>query len=393
MDDRIIVCKKDDVSITALFRGNICHRILMSKSDRDFRIGNIYTGRIEKLVDNVKAAFVDIGFEQNVYVPFEKMQMPLTLPAHSDGKIHEGDKILVQIERMPSKNKPASAAGDFSLVGNSVVLFYGRKGISFSKKINDSAFRESKKINYFDFESLGLMFRTNAPYYSDSVIQEEVQDLKRIYDAILKDFSHSLPGKCLYKGLQENLCIFRDEYIRDIKEIVVEETEIYSYLKNLPSFNNIDIRLHQDSSVSLYHIYDLKKVINDALARRVWLKSGAYLVFDNTEALTVIDVNSGKASAAKSGKNILHRINLEAAEEILHQIALRNLSGIIIVDFINSDGNGDTAELLHYLEDKTYGDRVHTRIVDITKLGLAELTREKTDAPLSEVVKSLNFIP
>ena len=397
MEYQIVVCSKDDIRITAVFSDRICKRILIGKSDENFQVGDIYCGRIEKMVDNVKAAFVNIGMKQNVYVPYDKMKEAITRPGHADGKVHEGDTILVQIERMPSKNKPATAVGDFSLVGNSVILFHGRTGVSFSKKIENSAFRERMKEQFGQCykNDTGIMFRTNAPLYQEEIIHTEIHKLTAAYEKLVHDFGYSVTGKCLYHGIPQNLTVFRDEYLSDISEIVTEEEDVYSYLKENPfiSETGIHLRYEKNREVSLYHLYDMKKVLSEALARKVWLKSGGYLVIDTTEAMTVIDVNSGKASDAKNKKNLLHQVNLEAADEILHQISLRNLSGIIIVDFINTDGDNDSVELNKYLKANAKNDHGHTSIVDITKLGLVEITREKQEAPLSELVKSLGFIP
>ena len=398
MDDRIIICKKDDISVTAVFSGKVCNKLYLDSNRDGMRIGDIYVGRIDKLVDNVKAAFVNIGTEQNVYVPYEKMKNPAAEPMHADGRIHEGDRILVQIERMPAKNKPATAVADISLVGCAVILFPGREGVSFSKKIEDSGFRDSMKQQYAPLLKewqQGIMFRTNSPSYTAEVIHEEILRLKKDYESIRKEFTYKRYGERVYKGLPAHLTVFRDAYLQDIQEIVTQEQESYDYLKQLPIVHgkNVRIRTEKDSEVSLYHLYDLKKCFNDALSRKVWLKSGGFLVFDVTEALTVIDVNSGKASANKGSGNSLHQINLEAAEEILHQIRLRNLSGIILVDFINTDGSDDADKLMQFLKEQAQLDRGNTIIVDITKLGLVEITRVKTDAPLSETVKKLSFQP
>lgn len=351
------------------------------------------------MVPSMNACFVNIGFTDNVYVPFEKMNSPYIEPAHRDGKIHVGDKLLVMIERLPSKNKPASAVMDISLVGNKLVLLQGRKGLSFSKKITDSERREALKSLFAEkkCDDFGLMLRTNAPFSSDEELLTEYSLLTDTFRSITERFRYGKEGTRLYQGLPEYLCFLRDEYLPELSELVTDDPDIFSqvqaYCKQfLPNVSD-KVRFYADKRISLYHVYDMKRIIEEATARKVWLKSGASLVFDKTEAMTVIDVNSDKASEAKGAKGLLHQINLEAAEEIMHQLMLRNLSGIIIVDFINTKGSDDEKELFKLLQELSRRDYRRTVAVDITELGLVELTREKREVPISERIRQLSFIP
>lgn len=399
MEDRIIICKKDGVTISAKFTDRRCNRLSFYRDETTLRVGDIYIGRIESMVPSMNACFVNIGFTDNVYVPFEKMNSPYIEPAHRDGKIHVGDKLLVMIERLPSKNKPASAVMDISLVGNKLVLLQGRKGLSFSKKITDSERREALKSLFAEkkCDNFGLMLRTNAPFSSDEELLTEYSLLTDTFRSITERFRYGKEGTRLYQGLPEYLCFLRDEYLPELSELVTDDPDIFSqvqaYCKQfLPNVSD-KVRFYADKRISLYHVYDMKRIIEEATARKVWLKSGASLVFDKTEAMTVIDVNSDKASEAKGAKRLLHQINLEAAEEIMHQLMLRNLSGIIIVDFINTKGSDDEKELLKLLQELSRRDYRRTVAVDITELGLVELTREKREVPISERIRQLSFIP
>ena len=397
MDDRIIICRKDGFLVTAVFRGKECNRLSVCKASEDMRIGNIYIGRIASIVPNMNACFADIGTGQNVHVPLEKTEGALCAPAHADGKLHVGDSILLQIDRLPSKQKVASATGAVSLVGNAVCLLQGRKGISFSKKIVTPGFRDSirKVFEGRTEEGFGVMLRTNSVAFAEERIVAEYEKLRGTYQEILRRFQCGVPGVCLYQGLPEYMTMFRDEYLSELDEVVTDDPDVYKEMEEylaafLPDYAG-KLRKYDSEKVSLYHLYDLRKVISDALSRTVSLPGGGNLVFDKTEAMTVVDVYSGRGSAV-SKKNALHAVNLEAARELARQMRLRSLSGMILCDFISTDGSDDAADLLTKLREFTKDDR-DTDVVDITKLGIVEITRQKRDVPLYETVKKLGFMP
>ena len=174
---------------------------------------------------------------------------------------------------------------------------------------------------------------------------------------------------------------------QEYTEILTDQADIFENLQNNPAFVGKSIRYYSEAetaSLPLSSLYGLSSKLDTALGKKVWLKSGAYLVIEPTEALTVIDVNSGKFTSGKPSAETIRMVNREAAEEIALQLRLRNLSGIIIVDFINMDQLQDQKELLQYLSALTANDRQQTRIVGITPLGLVEITRKKNSRPLAE---------
>ena len=191
MDDRIIICRKDECIVSAVFRGDACFRLAVCRDDDTLRVGNIYIGRVDSIVDNVNAAFVDIGLKTNVYAPLKKLYGAYSQPAHADGRLHKGDTVLVQIDRLPSGIKPASATGEISLVGNAVVLLKERNGVSFSKMIDDPEFRTSMRELFRERKSddYGIMFRTNAPFFETDKIIAEYELLKKEYDRLTNDIA------------------------------------------------------------------------------------------------------------------------------------------------------------------------------------------------------------
>lgn len=396
MDDRIIICRKDECIVSAVFRGNECFRLSVCKDNDMLRLGSIYIGRIASVVDNVKACFADIGLETNVYVPFNKLEGALAVPEHADGRIHQGDSVLLQIDRLPSGSKPASATGEISLAGNATVLLRSRKGLSFSKMITVPGYRDSMREAFRDKigDDYGVMLRTNAPYFDTDKVLTEYELLKKEYEEILRRFAFGRPGTLIRDGLPDYMTMFRDEHLSDLSEIVTDDETVYARLTDycsrfLPELSP-KIRMYRSDQVSLYHVYDLARCFKEALSGKVYLKSGAEMVFDRTEAMTVVDVNSGKASKS-SKKNALFEINQSAAKELARQISLRNLSGMILCDFISA-GKEESGRLLESMREYASFDR-DINVVDITALGIMEITRVKKEAALYETVKKTGFTP
>lgn len=187
--------------------------------------------------------------------------------------------------------------------------------------------------------------------------------------------------------------MLRNTYTADLTSIITDDPQIYNslehYLKENDLQNLSKLRLYQDDLLPLYKLCRLEREIDLATSRQVWLKSGGYLVIDPTEALTVIDVNTGKYSGKKLRRETLKTINLEAAKEAARQIRLRNLSGIILIDFINMENKKDQKELLAFLESRLFADPVKTRLIDMTKLELVEITRKKVHKTLKEQIAAL----
>ena len=187
--------------------------------------------------------------------------------------------------------------------------------------------------------------------------------------------------------------MLRNTYTADLTSIITDDPQIYNSLEHYLKENDLQtlskLRLYQDDLLPLYKLCRLEREIDLATSRQVWLKSGGYLVIDPTEALTVIDVNTGKYSGKKLRRETLKTINLEAAKEAARQIRLRNLSGIILIDFINMENKEDQKELLAFLESRLFADPVKTRLIDMTKLELVEITRKKVHKTLKEQIAAL----
>ncbi len=350
-------------------------------------LNNIYVGRVSNILSNIKAAFVDIKPNLSCYLSMEDYK--------SEKKLKIGDIITVQISKDSIKTKQPSVTTDICLTGKYAII-HADKTIGVSAKIKDDKKRDGLK-NIFenvlkDFDtskrcqdiSYGAIIRTKAAdeNVSDKLIADEMKELLYKLDNLL--------DKARYMTAYSKVYESEAAYIKDMAyfsekedcEVITDDIVIYNeFLENHKS----QVRLYTDSMISLADLYNLKSLTEKALSKRAYLKSGAYLVIEPTEAMTVIDVNTGKAIHGKNSEEYILKINCEAAKEIARQIRLRNLSGIIMIDFISMKSENSNNELLSCLRDYTATDDVPVKVVDITKLGLVELTRKKIRKPLYEL--------
>ena len=267
-----------------------------------------------------------------------------------------------------------------------MVDYFGR-GIIFSKKLSKEV-KERLKKQIFDQEIKGrknyrFTVRTNAGELTDPApLFDEMQKFTAVFDGITDTWQHRTCFSCLYHTESELVKKIQGIPLASYEEIVTDDDEMYHLLKEV--FPDSMLRLYQDDMLSLSSLYSLETHLKEALAKRVWLPSGGYLVIEPTEAMVVIDVNTGKGSKAKGRENIYLKINLEAAKEIARQLRIRNYSGMIMVDFINMESEKDKKTLLESLDRWLKEDRIYTRLVDMTALGIVEITRKKVSRPLSD---------
>ena len=392
MDTRIIY-KKENAIVSAGVRNNRLTDIRITGPEGDLTPGDIYVGRIESVVEGIRGAFVAIGRERNCFLKLDRADYPISSPSHSDGKLHAGDIVLVQVERDEGRNKPATVVTDFSLTGIHLVLIRGKREVRVSSKIEDNTWKALMRpiVNQWIDDDYAIMLRTNSYCVSTDAIKAEFDVLVEIYRTLLTGGQTRAVGSRLFSGLPDYLCDLRDSGMDTLERILTEDEDIYRDVMTFAERFRPDcvsgIELRNKNVYPLEAEFNMRARISELTSRRVWLRSGAYLVFDSTEAMTVIDVNTGKASASKSCSSGFLPCNLEAAAEIAYQIRLRNLSGIIIVDFIDMDSEEDRRELMHTLKELLESDPVRTRVVDMTKLNLVEITRMKKHRPLDEDIK------
>ena len=356
-------------------------------------LGNIYIGKVKNIVKNINSAFVEIGKGQMSYYSLSDNKVHHFAVSQERKELREGDEILVQVARDAVKTKDPVVTANLSFTGHLCVLTAGKNQISFSSKIRSQEWKDQMKalLEPEKEDEFGIIVRTNAAEAEPEAVIGELRQLKAQYHQILENGAHRTCYSKLYEAYPSYINRIRDTYITSMEEIVTDDTEIYGQLKqylheNQPEDEN-RLRLYEDAMLPLAKLYQIDKAMEEALSTHVWLKSGGYLVIEPTEAMTVIDVNTGKYTGKKNKRDTILKINLEAAAEISHQMRLRNLSGIILVDFIDMEEKEDQELLMKTLAVQCARDPVKTTVVDMTRLNLVEITRKKIRKPLHEQVR------
>lgn len=362
--------------------------------EADSIFGNVYRARVSNLSPNINAAFVDIKKGESCY---------LSMDDYHGEKLKVGDLVTVQVVRDKIKTKRYAVTTDISLQGDyAVTTLFAPVGVS--SKITDSARKKELKTlmqnlliaeqdaqfylaegNVAEIERIkkltfGGIIRTQAEHAEDAAITREIEGQARLLYSIMKKSEYATQYTCLYHT--------EVEYIKDIRrmhalqdvEIVTDIPEVTEAISEIPLYTD---------EYTLTLRYSLASLLEKTLSKRAYLKSGAYLVIEPTEAMTVIDVNSGKSIKGKNAEEQFLKINIEAAKEIARQLRLRNISGIVMIDFINMKEESHNHELMKNLAEYVRTDPVRTTVVDMTKLGLVELTRQKGKRALHEVFSEI----
>lgn len=394
MNNKLIITKQDNRIISSIYEGNEMVQVNIDYAGKKSILGNIYIGKVKNIVKNINAAFVEISDGRMCYLSLEENLYPIFVNVKKTDKIVIGDEILVQVSKEDIKTKAPAVTTNLNFTGKYIVLVHGKSAVGVSSKIQDDAERKRLKGLMKDYlqESYGFIVRTNAVNVTEEQLQAELQILKKCYDEIKEFGIHKTKFTLLYETPPGYLCDIRDGFADSIDEIVTDDTIIYNEMKQyLSDYQKEDLHklhLYEDKLISLNNLYSVNTKLENALREKVWLKSGGTIIIQPTEALTVIDINTGKAiSGKKKAQETFFKINMEAAHEIAKQVRLRNISGIIIIDFIDMDAQSDKAALMKELDGLFRKDPIKTTLVDMTALNLVEVTRKKVRKPIHEQIK------
>ena len=369
------------------------------ESDQEKSIlGNIYTGQVENIASNIQAAFVQIEPGKRCYYSLAEAQRAVfSAGRKGNGPLRPGDELLVQVSRDAMKGKLPALTSNLNFTGRYLVLTTGDKKFGLSSKLaQEDRHRLSgwlKEEAERSDKEFGIIVRTNAADASKEEILKELEWLKgRYHKAVVQGrnrtcFSLVLETEPFY------VAAVRDAYGRDLDEIVTDVPEIremiLGYLEEISPELKEKLRFYQDKLLPLYKLYRMETALDAIQKEKVWLNSGGFLVIQQTEAFVSIDVNSGKYTGKKKMEETFRKINLEAVAEIGRQLRLRNLSGIILIDFINMENPDHRDELFHVLQKLLRKDPVKSRAIDITPLHILEMTRKKVRRPVIEDIREL----
>jgi len=356
-------------------------------------VGNIYKGRISKVLPGMGSAFVDIGVERAAFLYIddflekrergdkngngEKWEKPTI-----DAVLKEGDEVLVQISKGPIGTKGARITTHVSLPGRNLVYMPHSTTLGVSRQISNDQERTRLKhlVDEIRPENAGFIVRTVAEGCTEEDIRSDINYLLSLWDEIKKQDENLEAPALLYEDLNITFRTIRDQFSGDIRRLMVDSKSEYQKINHfvrsyLPRYRSLVE--HFSKNVPIFDQYGVEAEIDRALEEKVWLPSGGSLVINQTEALTAIDVNTGRFVGKESHEKTILRTNLEAAEEVVYQLQLRNIGGIIIIDFIDMDTSQNRQKVYQNLKDHLKHDKTRTRILQISEMGLVEMTRKR----------------
>lgn len=376
-------------TLSVLMNHKECLEISCDIEEERSLIGNIYVGKVKNIVKNIDAAFVEIKKGELCFLPLSDAENAIYVNHKENSKLMIGDELLVQVLKDGVKTKAPVVSTNLNFTGRYFVFTTKRKeeiGISNKLTIDDGK-RLQEYVQKKEPE-FGVIVRTNAKNASEEELDREFEYLKEIYDKVITYGIHKTVFSLLMQDEAPYIKQLRNIRKDELDEIITDDQEIYEQAYRFLKFHQPEdlekLRLYEDASYSLWKLYSMETILDDVTRSRVWLKSGGYLVIEPTEALTVVDVNTGKYDGNKNAAATFLKINEEAAVETAKQLRLRNISGIIIIDFIDMKTEEDKQAVLAVLNRELKKDPVKAALVDMTKLNLAEVTRKKIKKSLRE---------
>lgn len=382
---QFVIIRQNNLLISSVFEDQVLDNVIVDETgENSLKAGDIYICKVSHIVKNINAAFVEIQKNKMCYLPLDEISEP-------DGKVIQGQEFPVQIKKAAVKKKQAVVTRKLEFSGKYAVVTTLNQSKSISTKINSEPVRVRLKniLNGFQDISFGIILRTSCEEAEDEVIITECRSLVEEAKKVVERAESRTCFTKLYGSPMEFMKFLRDMGKGAFDRILTDDPDVFDRMNATGYLSGENIQYYEDKTYPLDKLFGVCSKLEKALVKHVWLKSGGSLVIEPTEALTVIDVNTEKAIAGKrNSETTFFKINLEAAREAARQIRIRNLSGIILIDFIDMREKEHEKALLDELKDEFQKDKVKTTVVDITKLGLVEITRMKVRKPLADFLRT-----
>ena len=373
--------------------------LFIERASRSGIVGNLYKGRVSRVLPGMQAAFIDIGLARTAFL--HAADIARAVPAEAEGGapplqdigqlVREGDDILVQVIKEPLGTKGARLSTFISLPSRFLVYMPYSSGVGVSARIEDEAERERLRadVRAAATGAGGYIVRTAGGQASPEALRADMLFLQRLWQHVLAQRAASASASLVHGDLSLSLRVLRDELSADVRRVLVdsaaEQARMQAFAQTYMPEAADRIEYYAGPR-PLFDLHGVEEEIAHALERKVQLKSGGYVVFDQTEAMTTIDVNTGAYVGHRDLEETIFRTNLEAAMTIARQLRLRNLGGIIIIDFIDMDDAAHREQVLAALQGALAGDRAQSHIADISGLGLVEMTRKRTRESLEHLL-------
>ncbi len=389
MSQQIIIAEQ--ARIAALLTDDRVDELIVAQGQ--YQIGDIFLGTVENVLPGIDAAFINIGeSEKNGFIHVSDLG-PLRLKKGTFGiteLLEPKQKVLVQVIKEPTGSKGPRLTGSISIPGKYLILQPHGQGVNISRKINTETERSRLKALGVLIKppSTGLLFRTEAEKIKEELLIEDLEQLIQQWENVVKVSEASNPPNLIKRDDDFSLKILRDYIKESTKSIIIDSKfsveRAKDFLINYES--DIDIEFHDNNlNQHIFEKYEIKKTIQKALQPRVDLPSGGYIIIEPTEALTVIDVNSGSFTRSANSRQTVLWTNCEAAVEISRQMRLRNIGGVIVIDFIDMESRRDQFQLLEHFTSAIKDDSARPQIAQLTELGLVELTRKRQGQNIYEL--------
>ncbi|HOR53728.1 MAG TPA: Rne/Rng family ribonuclease, partial [Synergistales bacterium] len=357
----------------AVVEGGRLNEIFVERMWDRQRSGDIFKARVDSVLPGMNAAFLNLGEGRNAFLYLEDARGSV---------VKQNTDLLVQVTKTARKGKGARVTTRLSLPGRFLVLVPGGGETGVSRRIPEERREPLRSLaREIKPDGFGVIIRTAAEGVDREALETDLENLVQQWKGIVSTAREQDAPCLIYQDFGLVGRILRDEPFGAVDEIIVDSEEDYNHILSFlerfpPSWAPPEVSLHR-GNIPLFEFWGIEKDLESALDRKVWLESGAYLVIDQTEALTVIDVNTGKYTGGGDPRSTILRTNLESAREIARQLRLRALGGIVVIDFIDMEDEEDQGELLGTLRDLFRNDRARARVFGVTGLGLVELTRKR----------------
>ncbi|BCV24561.1 Rne/Rng family ribonuclease [Gelria sp. Kuro-4] len=402
MKKEIVVHAAAEETWVAVLEDQVLVELYVEQETGRRLVGNIYKGRVENVLPGMQAAFVNIGLERNAFL-YVADAVPQRQPNGGEEEepvpvaglsiqdvLREGQEVVVQVTKEPIGGKGARVTTHLTLPGRNLVLMPKVDYVGVSRRIEDEKERERLRAaaRHLKPEGMGLIVRTVAEGMAEEDLVQDLDFLRRLWHQVEGRIKKSSAPAVVYRDLDLIYRIVRDLFTADVDRFVVDSREVYERALELLELMSPELKdrvTYFDPRNDILQVYGLEADLEKAFRRKVWLKCGGYIVIDQTEALTAIDVNTGKYVGSTSLAETVLKTNLEAAQEIARQLRLRNIGGIIVIDFIDMEDPEAQARVLAALEEHLKRDKVKAHVLGLTKLGLVEMTRKKMRQALDSV--------
>ncbi|MCZ7554995.1 MAG: Rne/Rng family ribonuclease [Bacteroidia bacterium] len=422
MQKEIIINASDNLQRVAIVEDGKLAELFVESEEKERMVGDIYLGTVAKVMPGIQASFIDIGLEQDAFLHYSDVSDAFrqvrteagdrgadsvvvdeaavvateeSASNTSDAKpqrrrrrppshvtLSRGQEVAVQIFKEPVGNKGVRVTTEIALPGRFLVLMPYDELVGVSRKIQ--SFKEKRRLRRIVRSMLpgrfGVIIRTVAEGKAEDILRADLEALLTTWRDIERTMKKSSAPALLYKDMNSSTSTIRDLFSEDVRRVAVDSRRMYREIRaylNLVAPHKVDVLEYHGNREPIFDTYGIEKQIEQSMSRKVWLKSGGYIIIEHTEAMKVIDVNSGRYAAKREQEQNSLRTNMEAAREIAHQIRLRDLGGIIVIDFIDMEQEENRRKLFDEMRREMRKDRAKFTILPVTEFGLIQITRQR----------------